>query len=246
MKGLAFLRGILDRYDDAHNFTCDVCGREVFAGERVCAPCMRRLPWNDGTVCPFCGRRVKEPGTCLECKQKPLGVEKARSAFVHEGEAARLVVRFKRGARYLYRTMSALSVPILQREFAEAEAVTFVPMTPKAEKKRGYNQSRLLAEELARRSGKQFLDCAIKQRETAAQKFLGRLEREKNLERCFHITARKEVKGKRILIVDDTLTTGATVSELADALKRAGADTVYAFTFTSVENKHPFGLPPAP
>ena len=94
----------LDRYDDEHNFTCDLCGREVFSGERVCAPCRKTLPWNDGPICPFCGRKVGEEGVCLECKQKPLATDLARSAFTHEMEAQRLVLRFKGGSRYLFRT----------------------------------------------------------------------------------------------------------------------------------------------
>ena len=82
--------------------------------------------------------------------------------------------------------------------------------------------------------------------EGEGQKLLGVRERAKNLEGCFFVTDRKAVKGKRILLVDDTLTTGATLSELAGRLKRAGASKVYALTFTGVENKFPFGKPPAP
>lgn len=244
MKLLEFLRGKLKKYDDAVNFTCDICGREVFDGARVCHPCLGSLPWNDKNICPFCGRRVKEEGVCLECKQKPLSVKKARSVCLHEGEAARLVVRFKRGEKYLCRTLAELSMSLVQKEFGSCDAVTFVPMTKRAEKKRGYNQSRLFAEEIAARSGKELLAPAVKQHETSQQKTLGRREREKNLEGCFHIGDRKAVKDRCILIVDDTLTTGATVSELANALLRAKAKEVCALTFTSVENKHPFGLPP--
>ncbi len=242
MRLLNFLRKQLKRYDDSHNFTCDVCGREVFGNERICKACMERLPWNDLEFCPLCGRKVREPGICIECKQKPLGVLKARSVLVHEGEAARLVVRFKRGEKYLYRTLTEQMLPLMMREFEEETAITYVPMTEKAEKKRGYNQSRLLAEELAARSGKKFLSPAVKRKETASQKFLGRRDRESNLEGCFHVENRHAVKGESILIVDDTLTTGATVSELAGVLLRAGAKTVSALTFTGVANKAPFGL----
>lgn len=245
MKFFDFLRRRIKRYDDAHNFTCDVCGREVFGGERVCAQCMGTLPFRDKTVCPFCGRRVKEAGVCLECKKKPLGVEKARSVFVHEGEAARLVLRFKQGEKYLYRTAAELALPLAKREFEDADLIAFVPMTEKAEKRRGYNQSRLFAAELAARWGKELYDGVEKRRETGAQKALGRAEREKNLEGCFHVTDRKGIKGRRVLIVDDVLTTGATVSELADVFKRAKAEKVYALTLTSAEDKHPFGIPDA-
>lgn len=244
MKRLDQLRERIKRYRNTHNFTCDLCGREVFENERVCAQCLKMLPWNHGEVCPFCGRRVKEAGACVECKQKPLQVQKARSVFLHEGEAARLVRGFKGGKKYFYRTCAELSAPLFKNEFADTELITCVPMTERAEKRRGYNQSRLFAEELSRLVGTPYLETAVKRRETQSQRQLSRTARESNLEGCFHVIARKEVAGKRVLIADDTLTTGATVSELAAALKRAGAKTVYALTVTGVENKTPFGKPP--
>ena len=128
-------------------------------------------------------------------------------------------------------------MPLLEREFADADSLAFVPMTKRARRKRGYNQSRLLAEELSRRSGKQFLDAAEKRRETSMQKSLGRREREKNLKGCFRVTDKGAVRGKRIVIVDDTFTTGSTVSELARTLLHAGAERVYALTVTSVPDR---------
>ncbi len=234
----------LRKYDETHDFTCDICGREVFGDEHICKTCVENLPWNDGVFCPFCGRRVKEEGACLECKQKPLAVKKARSVFLHEGEAMRLVWRLKNGERHLLPAFEQLALATFLREFQEVDSVTFIPMTQKAEKKRGYNQSRLFAERLANATGLECLDVAVKSRETPSQKSLGREERERNLEGVFHIQKRKEVRGKRIVIVDDTMTTGATASALATALKRAGASECYLFSFTSVERKNPFGKPP--
>ncbi len=238
-------RGAVARYDETHNFTCDVCDREVFANERVCASCMKSLPWNNNVVCPLCGRKIGEPGICLDCKEKPLSIKKARSCFVHEGEAARLVVRFKRGQKYLFRTLAELMLPLLKEGFGAADAITFVPMTERAEKERGYNQSFLLAEELAKQSGIELLAPAVKRRETAAQKFLGRKEREENLKGCFHVKERKLVRGRKLLIIDDTMTTGATADELSSVLLRAGARETYLLTVTSVPRKNPFGVLPA-
>lgn len=234
------LIGALRRYDE-QSFTCDICGREVFANERICAGCCTALPWNYGTVCPFCGRRVGEPGVCMECKRQRIAVEKARSCFTHEGEAAGLVLRFKNGQRYLRLTLAELMLPLLRQEFPDATALTFVPMTASAEKKRGYNQSRLLAEELSRLSGISVLSCAEKLRDTEMQKTLGRRDREKNLKGCFRITDRAAVKGGALVIVDDTLTTGSTADELSRMLLRAGAKTVYLLTATSVRDKYPYG-----
>ena len=237
-----FLRisGRIAEYDASHNFTCDLCGREVFENERLCNACRAELP-KIGLCCPFCGRRVREAGVCLECKKQPLGVAKARSVYCHEEGAAALVLRFKRGEKYLVYTLADELTPLLEREFADCDALTFIPMTKRAERARGYNQSRLLAEELSRRTGKAVLDVAEKRKETKAQKTLGRAAREENLKGAFHLVHRKEVRGRRILIVDDTMTTGATAGELATLFYRAGADRVGLLTFTSVEDRtlHP-------
>lgn len=237
------LRERLRAYEREHNFTCDICGREVFGGERICSSCRDALPWNSGHICPFCGRSVAEEGTCLECKREPLRTDLARSALLHEGEGSRLVVRFKRGERYLVHALAELAVTRFS-EFRDIDAIVFVPMTARAQRRRGFNQSRLLAEEIGIRVGLPVLDVAEKRRETAPQKTLGRRDRQKNLEGCFHVTDRRAVKGKRLLIADDTLTTGATSGELADTLKRAGAAAVFVLTATSVREKNPFGKSP--
>ena len=115
----------------------------------------------------------------------------------------------------------------------------------RAARRRGFDHGRLLAETLSGLCGLPVLAAAVKQRETAPQKTLSRRERERNLEGCFHIVRRAEVRGKTLLIADDTMTTGATVHELASALLRAKAKKVYAVTFTSVAYRDVFGLPPA-
>ncbi len=224
-----------ERYDDTHNFTCDICGREIFDGRRVCAPCLAALPANDGKICPFCGRAVVEDGACLLCKDKPLGTEKTRSPYRYEREAARLVVRAKRGQAYLARTLAELSLPLAEREFADIDLIVPVPMTERARKERGYNQTELFAHYLGKAWGKEVFTGVIKRKDTGSQKTLGRREREENLTGCFHVSRRKEVKGKRVLILDDVMTTGATVGVLTDTLKRAGAAKVCALTFASAK-----------
>ncbi len=235
------LKELVRNYYNKNNFTCDVCGREVFGGERVCAQCKKTLPLNNGAICPKCGRKVLEAGVCLECKARPPKCDKARSVCVYEGEAARLVLSFKNGAKYFYRTMAELMLPVFNREFADADFITFVPMTKKAEKRRGFNQSFLVAEELAKRTGKELFRTITKVRDTSPQKTLTAAERETNLQGCFRLTNKSAVKGKRILIIDDTYTTGATTSTIAALFKRAHALEVNALTFASVQYKNPFG-----
>lgn len=244
MNPIEFLQEKISRYDDTHNFTCDNCSMEVFDGKRLCGSCKEELPYNNHEICPFCGRRVKEAGACLECKQKPLETKKARSLWLYERAAAKLVRRFKKGEKYLHRLFVEELTPLVLREFEEADAITFIPMTKKETGSRGYNQTLLIAEGLSKSTGKELLSVAEKKHETLDQRGLTRQKREENMKEAFKVADKKAVEGRRILIVDDTLTTGATASALAAVLKKAGALAVYLVTVTSVERKNQFGFPP--
>ena len=226
-------------YARTHNFTCDICGREVFADERICADCMKALPVI-ALRCPVCGRRVREEGVCSACKAHRPVARRALSRFTHEGEAARLVRRYKGGERYLARTLAGQLLPLMA-QYPDTDALVPVPMTAHAKRRRGFDQTLLLAQELSALCAVPVLCAAQKRRETAPQKALTRVERAKNLEGCFFVPDRSAVKGKRLLIVDDTYTTGATADELAATLLRAGAKQVDVLTVTSVEDRAPFG-----
>lgn len=218
------------------NFTCDVCSREIFEEERLCKSCRDALSWNKGEYCICCGRKESQTGLCIECRAARPDFDLARSAFVYEGEAMRLVLRFKSGERYLAETLSQLLLPMLE-DFADADALTFVPMTEKAEKERGYNQAKLLAELLAKESGLELLGSVFKLRDTPPQKSLNLKQRRDNLKDSFKIESKKSFQNKKIVLIDDVLTTGATASELARCMKKAGATRVYVLTVASVANK---------
>lgn len=218
------------------DFTCDICGRETF-GTNICDECAKTLTYNDKQVCPVCGRRTVRPEICVECKEQPPEFDGALSTFVYEGGAAVLIKKFKLGKGYL-KQYFAYEIYKKIRGFARCDIIVCVPMTRRARLKRGYNQSELLAKALSERCGVPYLKGAVeKRKETATQKELSRKERGKNLKGCFKVVKREEVKGKRVLVVDDVLTTGATADEMAFALKKAGAIKVYLATVASVEYK---------
>ena len=107
-------------------------------------------------------------------------------------------------------------------------------MSVRAEKRRGYNQSKLLAQKLSELIGVDVLDCLIKTKETERQATLTGEQRRKNLVDAFKVIDKKSVKDKSILIVDDVTTTGATAQIIAQKLKNAGAIKVYLITVASV------------
>lgn len=214
------------------NFTCDICGCEVFDEARICTPCLDSLPYNY-RYCARCGRPSEDEGLCIDCRALMPEFDVARSVLVHCGKARSLVLRYKNGGKYLLTAASELLCTKLP-EFSDAECVAFVPMTKKAERMRGYNQSRLIAEKIAEALSVPIFTELEKIKETKPQKSLGYNARKENIKGCFKVVSRRGLKGKRVLLVDDTLTTGSTAGEIAKVLKSAGADKVYVLTITSV------------
>lgn len=218
------------------NFTCELCGREIFDDGRFCDKCRKTVTFNDGITCPVCGRRTGVPELCPDCKAKAPLFDKAVSAFVYSDGAAKLVLAFKKDRPYLKNYFARLLYEKCA-QFSDADAVCFVPMTPKAQCKRGYNQAYLLAKELAKLMKLPLLKEAMeKVKDTAPQKSLSLAEREKNLKSSFK-AFREEVEGKTLIVVDDVMTTGVTADVVCGELKKRGAKKIYFATVASVEFK---------
>lgn len=111
------------------------------------------------------------------------------------------------------------------------EIITYVPMRKRDMYRRGYNQCRLIANEVAQLSDRPCVGLLKKIRDTKPQKLLKAAERPANVKGAFCCIKEKAVKGRHILIVDDISTTGSTLSEAARILKQAGAETVSAAVF---------------
>ncbi|MDE6585496.1 MAG: double zinc ribbon domain-containing protein [Clostridia bacterium] len=217
------------------DFTCDICGVETF-GSNLCKACAQSVIFNDGLVCPVCGRRTEVEGLCLECKAKPPVFKRAASALLHEKGGAFLVKKFKNGGGYLKEYFADLLMKKLS-SFPSFDGIVFVPMTKKAKRKRGYNQSELLAKALSKRTGVPVIYGAVeKVKDTKEQKSLSSNERAENLKSCFKL-GNCDLKGKTILLVDDVLTTGTTAETITKLLLKAGAAEVYLITVSSVDYK---------
>ncbi|MDE7181448.1 MAG: ComF family protein [Clostridia bacterium] len=217
-------------------FTCDICGIEIFEG-RLCKDCLKTVTFNDKAVCPVCGRKTVRPEICLECKADLPKFKKAASPIVYENGGAELVLKFKNGNGYLKEHFASLMASKL-KDFSAFDCIVYVPMTKSAEKRRGYNQARLLAESLSDKIGVPWIkEAVIKTADTPEQKTLTKKQRIANLTGCFKVAKRNEVKDKTVLIVDDVLTTGATCEAMAKKLLSAGAKQIYLATVASVEYK---------
>lgn len=214
---------------------CLVCGKEIFEGESFCEDCLRTLPFNDGYICAHCGRKTLfSENYCSTCKGKLTQIDLGRSVFNYEKPISTLIMRFKyHNARYLQDYFVERLYLIYLKNYFNADFLVYVPMTKKAMRKRGYNQSEILARRLSEKINVPVSDCLQKVKETKRQATLNRAERLKNLEKAFRVTDKKSIKGKTIVIVDDVTTTGATAQAVAERLKKAGAIKVYLLTVAS-------------
>ncbi|MBO5782864.1 MAG: ComF family protein [Clostridia bacterium] len=215
------------------NYTCYNCQAEVFNGQIFCSDCKDLVPYNT-LYCLKCGRKILQYGYCMDCRHTLPVFEKARSLFVYEGQAVQFIHAFKNGNPHFAQGFAKEALSIVRREFVDADFLTFVPMTKQAKDNRGYNQSELFARSMSEMSGISVEEIFEKKRDTPEQKNLTRSERQNNLKGVFHVKHRSICKDKTVLLLDDTLTTGATANELAKLLYGAKAKKVYLLTIASV------------
>jgi ComF family protein len=155
-----------------------------------------------------------------------------RAPFAYEGAArnAVLSLKFKSG-RYLVPIMGEFLRRELELRPLQADVVVPVPLAPRRMKQRGYNQALLLAHQVATAAPHQAIVEALERTERPAQQSLGAGERLVNLVGAFTCRGAGDIHGKRVLLVDDVVTTGATLSACTDTLAQAGARRVSALAF---------------
>ena len=211
-----------------------MCGKEITPSRySLCGNCM--FDQNDN-YCIRCGRHKVGIGDyCGECKNETIYFDEARSAVNYTEGAQNVVWRMKYGdARYMARPLAQYMIDVLVRTDWDFGCFSFVPPDKKRMRRRGYNQAEMLANELAALTNKPCVNLLEKIKHTTNQARLTRQERLVNLVDAFKA---KCVPPEHVVIVDDVMTTGATLNECAKSLKKAGAKIVYALTFASVPEK---------
>ena len=225
------------------DITCDLCGEELVADTRynLCAECMSKLPTVGDHICLNCGvPLLDEADFCIRCENSDSIFSYNRSPLVYEGIARDLILSLKYGnKRYIARTLGAMMSDEFIRCGMKADIAVYVPMTEWEEKKRGFNQSELLAREVAERLKLPLLPALVKTKDTSSQKKLSRIERAENLSGAFACIY-EQVKDRKILLIDDVFTTGATANACTKALFKSGAAEVVVLTAAVTPKKIAF------
>ena len=221
--------------------TCYACGKDLpfRCEEALCLSCAQQVRFVPaGLYCRRCGQPLPQGGAhCFHCRGSKANNYKCsfiRSAVVFGPQVRAVVHAFK----YAHQTYLAayLGAWLGQawpsfKELHAAQVLVPVPLYPSKYKKRGYNQSALLARQLGRLTGIAIDERSLcRTRNTPSQTGFGRQARMENMKDAFVCRQPQAVKGKVVLLIDDVAPTGATLEACAAALKQAGAKQVMAYT----------------
>lgn len=212
----------------------------------ICSECELRVEPCGGPACSLCGRpfwtfgaSFVAPGSlCGLCRTQPPPFASARAVGLYRGYLKSLILRMKfrpdAKAAFALGGLLAGSYPELFGDLAPG-AVVPVPLHTERFLEREFDQSVLMARELARRMGWPLKSWLRRTRPTPRQTTLSRAGRRANVRGAFALAWRASPEGKTVLLVDDILTTGATAREAARVLVRSGAEAVHVYTAARVE-----------
>jgi competence protein ComFC len=217
---------------------CTNCGGNIRAGEYLCDQCQAKAI---RIVAPFC-QKCSEPFegaitssfTCANCAHRVIYFDAAVAAYRGRGIVREIIHAFKYGhqvhLRHLVARWLCAALDDERLRGQEFDVMIPVPLHPARQRERGFNQASLLAELLSKRISIPSKPLLERIRYTTTQTALDRAERMENLHNAFRLRKNTDVRGLRVLLIDDVLTTGSTLSECARILKRAGAISVHAAT----------------
>jgi ComF family protein len=215
---------------------CLACGEIVEQPEALCGRCWGGItffapPWCAGCGLPF-PHPMDEAAVCADCARERRSWDRARAVLRYDKSSRQLILGLKHAdhthvAGAFGRWMHRAGGEVL----AEAELQVPVPLHWTRLFQRRYNQAALLANAIRAAGGPPVAaGCLVRRRRTPSQGHLGPLARERNVRGAFAVRRPADVVGRRLVIIDDVMTTGATVDECARVLKRAGAASVGVLT----------------
>ncbi|MGP1570242.1 MAG: ComF family protein [Eubacteriales bacterium] len=222
---------------------CICCGNLINAGKKysLCEDCIRDLDWVNAHECEKCGVKLKtgEKKICKTCVERTQNFDRAYTCLVYDDMAKKMITEYKfNGKSYMADALADIMVDKFLTSGCAADLVIFVPMHPKKERQRGYNQAELLARKFAKKLDLP-VSCGILLRK-GYKKAMSKLRAEERADNIKGVYAISEdikslelLKRKSVILVDDIYTTGTTANECARLLKEAGAESVSVFTLAA-------------
>lgn len=203
---------------------------------RKCVLCQQPLDNGETDLCRAC--RTAAPvhgGTAAN----PYGIDFVIPVWYYTGSARKSLLRYKFNGKRGYADAYGRLLGMLVSRISGIDVITWVPVSQKRKRKRGYDQSELLAKAVGREVGLPVRPFLKKQKDNPAQSGISdAAKRKENVKGAYCAVNEREIPGKRVLLVDDILTTGATASECAGILRKAGASTVLLAVMAAGQEKH--------
>jgi competence protein ComFC len=218
--------GVMGIWDLLFPARCLGCQR---IGEYLCAECVNTIQEIREPICAVCGKNSIGGQTHSRCA-KPWGMDGLVASFNHRGVGRKLVTAYKyQMVADARKTLGELIISLAALEYLPQRAweLAAVPLHSRRERWRGFNQSLLIAQQVAAATGWGLIDPLVRVRQTKTQQGLSRKARLSNIQGAFALREGGRLNNKHVLLVDDVWTTGATMRECAKVLKRAGAQTVW-------------------
>ena len=192
-----------------------------------CEKCAK-VAFNKGNKCSKCDTQIKDGNIiCDHCKSHRRNFIKCYCPLNYQDDVKKSILSFKdSNAKYLAKSYAKIIFDYIKNDNISFDYITYVPSHKKKVKRRGYNPSQVIAEELSLLFDKPCIETLLKINETRPQKNLSFEDRSKNLENSMIVTNAKIIKDKNILLVDDVVTTCATIDQCSKLLSNF-ADKIY-------------------
>lgn len=228
---------------------CPFCWQEVEGRSTggLCPECAEKILNLDHRfpTCPRCGR-FTAADKCPNCYDWPEKISKVISVVPYDGIFKEKIFEIKyNNKKELVSPLGYLMASKVKKHLPPKRDMIIIPIPlhPLREEERGYNQSTLLARVVMRELRIPLTeDVLVRQHYERSQTLLGRGERRKNIQNAFLVEDKSKIRGKNVLLVDDILTTGATMVEAAAALHSAGAEYIIGLTWAAGIDKHLLNL----
>lgn len=210
----------------------------IFPTRHICLLCKEKSENREGYICKDCYRN-------LEILDKEIDIDSPYIKRVYYSISYNRFVREKikdykyNGKNYLYKPFSEIMIKTIKNKNMDndIDGIIYVPTHRRKEALRGYNQAELLAKYISKKLSKPLLgDSLIKIKWTKEQSHSNKIDRIINLKNSFQVKNSNIIENKRILLIDDIITTGATMEECSKVLINAGAKEVVGLALTSSKN----------